>query len=243
MESLMAYRQRIDGLRCQVKALEEAVRALDNAFAQEAERLRRQEQAQCLDDLRARLTQEIAEIQRAESAASCGFTEGKLISGLMQFAGGSAMAAVLHSKEHPLLVGAKAARNEFSRTKAFKTVVVAVGPKGIPEDVHTVSLSRVARQTGRTESEVRAALESRDYRIMMPGDFLRSLGELRGKVLGGTASLPFTEARFSLKPLVPKLIQYQPKADCRSRPASVNSVTTPGNFAMTKISKISQVQL
>lgn len=94
-------------------------------------------------------------------------------------------------------------------------MAVAVGPKGIPDDVRTVSLSRAARETGRTESEVRAALESRDYRIMMPGDFLRSLGELRGKVLGGTASLPFVEARLKLKPVAFKLIQYQPKADCR----------------------------
>jgi hypothetical protein len=94
-------------------------------------------------------------------------------------------------------------------------VAVAVGPKDIPDDVRTVSLSRVARETGRTESEVRAALEGRGYRIMMPDEFLRLLDELKDKVLGGTASLPFVEARFSLKPLVPKLIQYQPKADCR----------------------------
>lgn len=94
-------------------------------------------------------------------------------------------------------------------------MAVAVGPKGIPDDVLTGSLSRVARETSKPESEVRAALEGRGYRIMMPGDFLRSLGELREKVLGGTATLPFTEAIFSLKPLVPKLIQYQPKADCR----------------------------
>ena len=215
MESVMAYRQEIEGLRCQVKALEEAVRALDNAFAQEAERLRRQDQARCLDDLRARVAQEVTEIQRAESAASYSFTKGTLISGLMKFAIGGAMATMLHSKEHPLLVGAKLAGDDFSRTKAFGTVVVAVGPKGIPDDVLTGSLSRIARETGRTESEVRAAFEGRGYRIMMPRDFLRSLGELREKVLGGTARLPFTEARFSLKPLVPKLIQYQPKADCR----------------------------
>ena len=84
-------------------------------------------------------------------------------------------------------------------------MAVAVGPKGIPDDVRTVSLSRVARETGRTESEVRAALESRGYRIMMPDEFLRLLEELKEKVLGGTASLPFIEAIFSLKPLVPKL--------------------------------------
>jgi len=215
MESVMAYHQKIGELRCRVKALQEAVGTLDKGFAQEAERLCRYDQACCLDTLKARVTQEIQYEQFIESSASLGYTEGKFISGLIKFAGGAAIAAASHSKEHPLLVGAKLAGDEFSRTKAFKTVAVAVGPKGIPEDVRTVSLSRVARETGRTESEVRAALEGRGYRIMMPGDFLRSLGELREKVLGGTASLPFIEARFSLKPLVPKLIQYQPKADCR----------------------------
>ena len=94
-------------------------------------------------------------------------------------------------------------------------MAVAVGPKGIPDDVRTVSLSRVARETGRTESEVRAALEGRDYRIMMPDDFLWFLTDLREKVLGGTATLPFIEARLKLKPVAFKLIQYQPKADCR----------------------------
>jgi uncharacterized coiled-coil protein SlyX len=215
MESVMAYRKKIEELRCQVRAMEKTIEVINKAFAQEAEHLRRQDQARCLDDLRARVAQEVTEMQRLESAASYSFTKGTLISGLMKFAGGSAMAAALHSKEHPLSVGAKLAGDEFSRTKAFGTVAVAVGPKGIPDDVRTVSLSRVARETGRTESEVRAALEGRGYRIMMPSDFLRSLGELREKVLGGSATLPFIEARFSLKPLVPKLIQHQPKADCR----------------------------
>jgi len=215
MESVMVYRQRREGLRCQVKALEEAVRALDNAFAQEAEHLRRQDQAQCLDDLRARVAQEVTEIQRAESAASYSFTKGTLISGLMKFAIGGAMAAMLHSKEHPLLVGANLAGDDFTRTKAFGTVVVAVGPKGIPDDVLTGSLSRVARESGRTESEVRAAFEGRDYRIMMPDEFLRLLDELKDKVLGGTATLPFVQPRFRVEPVAIMLIQYQPKADCR----------------------------
>jgi len=87
-------------------------------------------------------------------------------------------------------------------------VAIEVGSKGIPDDVCTGSLSRVARETGRTESEVRAALESRGYRIMMPDEFLRLLEELKEKVLGGTASLPFIETRLKLKPVAFKLIQY-----------------------------------
>jgi len=211
----MAYPPRIEGLRCEIKALEEAVVTLDKAFAQEADHLRRYDQAQCLDDLRARLTQEIAEIQRAESAASYSFTKGRFLTGLAKAFGASLSSVARPTNENPLIIGARYAAGEWRKSAPFKTVAVVVGPKGIPEDVRTVSLSRVARETGKPESEVRAALEGRSYRIMMPGDFLRFLGELKDKVLKGTATLPFIEARFSLKPLVPKLIQPQPKADCR----------------------------
>ena len=84
-------------------------------------------------------------------------------------------------------------------------MAVAVGPKGIPDDVLTGSLSRVARESGRTESEVRAAFEGRDYRIMMPDEFLRLLDELKDKVLGGTATLPFVQPRFRVEPVAIKL--------------------------------------
>jgi hypothetical protein len=212
---MTGYRQRIERLRCEVRALADALGVLDKAFAQEAEHLRRQDQAQCLDDLRARLTQETAEIQRAESAASYSFTKDRFISGLAKGIGASLGSLVRPTREHPLAIGARYAADKWRKSAPFKTVAVAVGPKGIPDDVRTVSLSGVARETGRTESEVRAAIESRDYRIMMPEEFLWFLGKLKDKVLVGTASLPFIEARLKLKPVAFKLIQYQPKADCR----------------------------
>jgi len=214
MESMMAYRQEMDEIRCEVRALAEALGVLGKAFAQESEHLRRQEQAQCLDDLRARLTQEIAEIQRAESAASYSFTKGQFVIGLAKALGASLGSVAHPTNENPLITGARHAADEWRKSAPFKTVAVAAGPRGIPEDVRVVSLSRAARETRKPESEVRAALEGRGYRIVIPGDFLRSLERLKDKVLKGTATLPFIEGRLSLKPLIPKLIQHQPKADC-----------------------------
>jgi hypothetical protein len=215
MESLIANPQRIEELRCEIKALAEAVVTLDKAFAWEADHLRRYDQAQCLDDLSARLTQEIAEIQRAESVASYSFTKGRFVSGLAKALGASLGIVASHANENPLIIGARYAADEWKKSAPFGTVARAVGPKGIPGDVRVVSLSRVARETGKAEFEVRAALEGRGYRIMMPDEFLGSLGELKDKVLKGTATLPFIEARFSLKVLGPKVIEYKPKADCR----------------------------
>ena len=211
MESVMAYRKKIEELRCQVRAMEKTIEVINKAFAQEAEHLRRQDQARCLDDLRARVAQEVTEMQRLESAASCSFTEGRFISGLAKCIGASLGRLVRPTREHPLVIGARYAADEWRKSAPFKTVVVAVGPKGIPEDVRVGSLSRAARETGKPESEVRTALEGRGYRIMTKDDFLRLLTELKDKVLKGTVSLPFIETRLKLKPVAFKLMEYQPK--------------------------------
>lgn len=213
MESLKAYPQIIEGLRCEIKALEEAVVTLDKAFAQEADHLRRYDQAQCLDKLQARLAQEIRHEELMESSESLRYTDGRFLTGLAKALGASLGSLARPTHENPLIIGARHAADEWRKSAPFKTVAVAVGPKGIPEDVRTVSLSRAARETGKPESEVRAALESRGYRIVMPDEFLWFLGELKDKVLKGTAILPFIEARLSLKQVISKRIEYKPKAD------------------------------
>ena len=176
MGTVMTHCKRIEELRCEIKALEEAVVTLDNAFAQEAEHLRRYDQAQCLDKLQARVAQEIRYEELMESSASLRYTEARFISGLAKGIGTSLGSLVRPTSENPLIIGARHAADEWKKAAPFGTVLVAVGPKGIPEDVRVGSLSRAARETGKPESEVRAALESRGYRIVMSGDFLRSLG-------------------------------------------------------------------
>jgi len=190
MEGLTTYCHKIGEMRHEIKVLNEAVTTLDKAFAQEAERLHRHDQACCLDELRARVTQETLYEQLMESAASCGFTEGRLIGGLLKFAGGVAIAAARQSKEHPLSVGAKLARDEFARTKPFGTVAVAVGPGGVPDDVQTMSISKLARDQSLPESAIRTALEAKGYRLMTPESFFNTLDKLKDSVLKGTQSLP-----------------------------------------------------
>jgi len=190
MESVMAYRQRIEELRSEARALWDALGDLDKAFAREAERLRRHDQAQCLDGLKERVTQEITEIHYTESSASCSFTEGKLIGGLIKFAGGAAIAAVSHSKEYSLSVGAKLAQDEFARTKPFGTVAVAVGPGGVPDDVQVIAISKLARNQSLPESAIRTAVEAKGYRLMTQESFFNTLDKLKDSILKGTQSLP-----------------------------------------------------
>lgn len=198
MESMTGCRLRVEALRHQARVQADALAALKEAFAQETEHLHCHDQARRLDALREKVAQEVSDIERMEAAASRGFTKGKLIGGLVTFTLGSLIAATLHSREHPLSIGARLAHGDFTRTAPFGAVVVAVGPDGVPDDVNVVCLSRRARELKKSESEVVAALKASDYRVMTPESFSIALSQLKEKVLKGILALPV--AAVSLPP-------------------------------------------
>lgn len=199
MESMTACRQRVQELRRQAKAQVDALRVLEKAFVKQAEQIRQHDQAWCLDDLRRRVTQEVEEIRRMETAASYGFTKAMLVIGVAKLAFGSLVAATLGTEEHPLSVGTKMAASDFGKTKPFGNVVVAVGLGGVPDDVNVISLSRYARELARSESEIVAGIEARGYCLTTPESFFKALDELKGKVLEGVLALPVVNAIFLLK--------------------------------------------
>ena len=200
MDNMTPCRERVEELRSLVRSQEDALHALEKAFSQEAEHLRRHDQARCLDALEARVAQEAAHIRHMETLASLGHNTATLFSGLPVFALGSLAAAALHTKEHSLSIGAKLATRSFTRTETFGTVVVAVGPKGIPDGVSVVSLSQYARELDMSESQVIAIVKERGYRLMTPEEFLSALDELKKRVLKEVLTLPAASARLLLKP-------------------------------------------
>ena len=196
---MTACRHRLEELRCRARAQVNALGVLEKAFAQEAEHLCRHDQAQHLDDLGARVAQEVAGMQAMEAAASYSFTKETLISGLTKFAVGTLLAATRGTQEHPLSIGAKLAADDFARTEPFGTVLVALGPASAPDEVSVISLSRFARELGRSESEIRARIEGRGYRLMTPVSFFRALDRLKEHVLKGVP-LPVANDSLLLKP-------------------------------------------
>ena len=206
MESMTAPHQHVEALRSQAAEQIDALTSLKDVLAQEAEHLRRYDQARRLDALKEKIAHEVSDIQRMETAASRGFAKAKLISGLATFAIGSLVAAARRSREHPLAVGARWAQGDFERTAPFGTVVVAVGPGGVPDDVNVVALSRQARELDKTESKLVAALQARGDRLMTPESFVITLDELKEKVLKGNLALPVVASSLLKKPADRRLI-------------------------------------
>jgi len=200
MESVTVCRQRLEALRCRVRTQVKALGVLKTAFAKEAEHLRRHDQAQRLRDLRSQIMREVKHVQRMESEAAYAFEMGTFITGLMKFSVGALGAAAAGRPESPLLVGARLAKDDFERREPYGTVLVAVGPGGIPDEVNVVPVSRWARESGRPEAEIEAALKAQGCVLMQPQTFYRVMEGLEDKVVAGVLrTLPVAAARLIQK--------------------------------------------
>lgn len=200
MERLANCHQLLDALQHRARAQADPLKTLENAFSREAAHLRRLDQAQCLDVLRARVAREIAAIHQKEAIESSAFTKATLVSGLVRFGVGSLMGLLLRREEHPLSVGARLAEYDFTPMEPFGTVMVAIAARGVPDDVQVVPISRYARGQRVSESTIVARFKARGYRLMIPRTFFKALDELKEHVLQGVVTLPVGTGSFLLKP-------------------------------------------
>lgn len=200
MGSMIACRQWIKALRCQAKAQVGALAVLEKAFVQEARHLHRHDQARRLQALRARVTQEVRRMGRRETDSSFSFNKVTVISGFVGFGFGSLWGLLHRTREHPLSIGAELAERVLARTQPFDTVLVAVGPSGVPDDVNVIPVSQWAREQGRSEADIAAVLEACGYLLMAPQTFLEVLDDLEDRVLRRIIALPVARDSFLVKP-------------------------------------------
>jgi len=188
--------QLIELLLQQAREQRATLKPIGDAFAYEAQRLFRHDQVVCLRRLKARVMHEVSNTLEQETTASNAFTKTSLLMGAADFALGGLVAAMFRSRR-VFSVGAQLAQIELSKIKPFSTVLVAVGHGGLPNDVEVVSLSRLARESGRLESDIEAALQTSGYLLMTPQTFSNVLDELKCKVLNGSLSLPVAGEQLS----------------------------------------------
>jgi len=139
--------------------------------------------------LKARVLHKAGNIWKAEEIASyastkvgLGFSAGKLTLGAL-------MAAVSDNRIVRSL-GKQMIQSDVPSDKPFGTVVVAIGHEGLPDDVEVVPLSRLARESDRSESDVGAEMQAGGSILMTHDDFCQLLGKLEKKVLDGILTLP-----------------------------------------------------
>ena len=186
MEALADFQKWIDTMSSELGQQVIAVKRLPVAFALGDIQLIRHDQVARLRIIKLRIMQEVESVKRMESAAQMGSTKGALLGGGIVFTLGSLFAAVSGRKD-AFNIGSILAQSILTKTVPFGTVHIVIGKGGLPE---VVSVSRLARESNRSESEVVAIFRNNGYLPMTPETFTQVLNKVERGILDGSLSLP-----------------------------------------------------
>jgi len=81
--------------------------------------------------------------------------------------------------------------------RPFGTVLICVGPRGMPDDVQVVSISRLARESNREESEVINELQGRGCLLFSEKAFSLLIDKLACAVREGGLFLPVSTEKLT----------------------------------------------
>ncbi len=181
-------------LRQKAIELGSAFETLASLLEEEAVRLKRRDEVTRLTALCATTLQEMESVKDEETIAKSGYSQVKLKSSLFELAVCGLIAAtsqdrVLKAISRNLLAGSG------SREPTFGTVLVRIGPKGLPDDVDVVCISRLARETNRDEFRVMSELEKHGYLLFSEKSFSLLVDTLSDEILKGQLNLPVSPER------------------------------------------------
>ena len=187
---MTSYRQLLKTLQHRIRIQITALPQLAVVHQKEARRLRCHDQARRLRMLRVEVMEKVAQLQSMESTAQYVRSQGDLAVAVVRLGIEGLAAAVSGSREHPLWTGIRFASDALSKSQPFGQVQIAVGPKGLPDEVEVIPVSRWARDQGIGEAEVTRNLEVRGYRLMEPEAFSMLLDDVQEQLLRGILSQP-----------------------------------------------------
>ncbi len=153
MEGLESFHAYLKSLSHQAGILAEAVVSLSESFEAEAGRLTREDGAQRLKAIHAAVTEELEQARRLESAVSYEHTKAILPFEVVGFFAKIIMAATTE-KPPVLKLVSQVCDTSTAKKPPYGTVMVCIGPKGLPDDVRVVSISGLARESNQPESEI-----------------------------------------------------------------------------------------
>jgi hypothetical protein len=196
MGSLKPFHVHLENLQCKAKNLTATGLALTNLFTEEASRLDRWDEASRLRTVYRAIVGQLEQAKGSESSASYGYSQANLMFSLSGFAVRSAVAMVSKNKR----VSAFADylfKSPTSKERPFGLVLVYIGPKGLPGDAGVVSISQLARESKREESEIINKLRERDCLLFSEKTFSLLIDRLIDDIREGRLRLPVSGEKLS----------------------------------------------
>jgi len=185
----------LKNLRQRASELASGAESLVALFEQEEIHSGRRDEVARLKALRSAVLQRIDQARDEEAAASYGHSKAEVVSSLFRLGAGlitmTSKNRTMRAISRQLLAGSS------GREPPYGTVIVRIGPKGLPEDIEVVSISSLARESKRNESEIMDRLLARGNLLFGEETFSRLIDRLAGEILGGRLSLPVFADRLS----------------------------------------------
>lgn len=193
MESLESFHDRLEALQPQGKRLIETMVALNALFAEEEIRRKREDEVSILMAVRCAIAEQLQKLKRIETAASLGHSQGNLIVFPIRLAS----TAMFSKNDMQSAVTDSLRRGSGDRHRPFGTVMVCVGPKGLPQDAKAVSISQSARDSNRPEPEIVNRLQEDGYLLFSEEVFSSLIDKLTADVRQGKLSLPVSREKLA----------------------------------------------
>lgn len=189
MERLESFHAYLKDFQHQAGILAETAVSLSKSFEVEAERLTREDGVHSLKAIQAASAEELELSRRQESAAS--YADSKAILPF-SLAGSIAKFIMAETTEKPraLKLVSQACDMIVVKKSPYGTVMVCVGPKGLPDDVRVVSISGLARESNRPESEIIQKLQKGGCLLFSQETFSRLIDKLVIGIREGRLHLP-----------------------------------------------------
>lgn len=183
---MKSFHDYLGNLQSQAKKLTESGPALNSIFAQEENRLKREDEASSLRAVYRAVEEQLQRLERTEASVELGHSQANLILSL----GGLAVAAMVSKSNRLSAMRDYLLREPRDRQQPFGLVMVCIGPKGLPDDVRGVSISQLARESNRLESQIINKLREDGYLLFSQEAFSALIDKLTGDVREGRLSLP-----------------------------------------------------
>ena len=204
MESLNSLHTHVKNLKHQAKRLTSTCLVLITLFAQEANRLNREDEASCLKALYSSIRQQLDMAKQCEDTAEYGHVRADMISSLGGLALGGIVKRVSNNKRLSAFTD-YLLESPTSEEPPFGTILVCIDAMGLPDDVRVVCISKSARESNRQESEVIKEMQEPGYLLFDEKVFSLLIDRLVDDVREGRLRLPISRETVSQVMLSSKL--------------------------------------
>lgn len=196
MEGLTTHGTYLKNLLRQARRLTSSAFSLSAIFAEEANRLSREDEASRLRALYYAIVVQLDRVKWSETSASHGYSQADLIISLGGLAAGSIIKMVSRNKQLSAFAD-YLLKSPTNKERPFGLVLICIGPKGLPDDAGVVSISQLARESSRQESEIINKLQEGGYLLFSEKAFSLLVNRLVDDVREGRLRLPISREKLS----------------------------------------------